>query len=205
MHPTTRLAFLVMPRKSQTAHHMRYGALRPRLPIRASRIALDSASGPHSGGAVVPVRVSEALVSMVSAPSDNNLEVPRRIVMLLVHEESLFRDLMAEIVADLGLDTVLCPDPDDALSRAQQLRPALLLADVDFLDDSGVDIADALCGPATALHIPALVLSDVEARLAYHQRRLVQYGCEVQRCPFDLDELMGKITRLTAAAPVTPG
>ena len=123
-------------------------------------------------------------------------------VIAVVNNDTVFLDLMAELLAGEGYEPLVCKEGDKAYALVKERRPDLVVLDI-RLDqpEAGWTILELLrLDPATAT-IPVIVCSADAPFLRAKAATLRELDCDVLEKPFDLDTLLAKVAAgLSAAA-----
>ncbi len=85
-------------------------------------------------------------------------------VVLVVDDESNIRSLLHQELGEAGYLIVESADGTDALHKARELQPALIVLDLMLPDVSGFDVASALKSDSVTQSIPIIMLSVLEER-----------------------------------------
>ncbi|MBY0242109.1 MAG: EAL domain-containing protein [Burkholderiaceae bacterium] len=94
------------------------------------------------------------------------LHRPSRGTVLVADDDPVMRLLMLEMLAQVGLDAVEAEDGAAALARFRQIRPDLVLLDVDMPGMDGYDVCRAIRAQDTGSAVPIIMVTgsdDVEA------------------------------------------
>ena len=108
------------------------------------------------------------------------------------------REMIRLVLEDAGYRAVACDGVDQAHQLVKDARPDLAIVDVWMLGAPDWQLLDTLKGdPATAT-IPVLVCTAAAGEIRSGEARLRAWGCDVLEMPFDIDELLHKVGRLSA-------
>jgi DNA-binding NtrC family response regulator len=120
---------------------------------------------------------------------------PRSATVLVVDDEPLIRDTLAEYLAQEGMTVVACASGEEALASAAQRRFDIALCDVQLPGLDGLELLDRL-RPISPETIVLLITAyaTVENAVEAFQRGAHDYLMK----PILLDEVLGKIHRLLA-------
>ena len=77
--------------------------------------------------------------------------------VLIVDDDRLVRESLAEVTVDLGCEARLAASGDDALAALREQATGLLVSDVDMPDISGFELVDRV--HALGLHPPFILMS----------------------------------------------
>ncbi|MRV72298.1 EAL domain-containing protein [Duganella sp. FT92W] len=94
------------------------------------------------------------------------LHSPSRGTVLVADDDPVMRLLMLEMLAQVGLDAVEAEDGAAALARFRQIRPDLVLLDVDMPGMDGFDVCRAIRAQDHGAAVPIIMVTggdDVEA------------------------------------------
>ena len=116
-----------------------------------------------------------------------------RETVLVADDDEAVAQLLQTILEERAAVTVVAVHSGrDALQKAWELRPALILLDLALPDIDGLEVATHLKSNPTTSHIPVLVVS----ALPVARKRALCVGCEdTLEKPFDVDELVAKVRR----------
>ncbi len=102
---------------------------------------------------------------------------------------------------DIAITTV--DNGDDAISRARELRPDLILADVVMPGKSGYEVCEAIKADPELRHIPVLLLTGTFE--AFDDQRAASAGASGHVAkPFEAQTLVSRVKELLAQAPSAP-
>jgi diguanylate cyclase (GGDEF)-like protein len=91
---------------------------------------------------------------------------PSRGTVLVADDDPVMRLLMLEMLAQVGLDAVEAEDGSSALARFRQIKPDLVLLDVDMPGMDGFDVCRAIRAQEHGATVPIIMVTgsdDVEA------------------------------------------
>jgi CheY-like chemotaxis protein len=118
--------------------------------------------------------------------------------VVIVDDDPDFTHLVGELLLDQGYDVVSCDDDSRALACVTEAQADLVILDLRMSSrESGWRVLDTLRGDARTRSIPIIIssaaLDDLNARAEeFHER-----GVETLAKPFDIDDLLTMIERLT--------
>ena len=120
--------------------------------------------------------------------------------LLIVDDEPIIRDSLAEFLAQEGFDVTACGDAEEALAHARRTRFDLALCDVQLPGIDGLELLDRLLkiSPETVVLL-ITAYGTVETAVAAFQRGAHDYLIK----PILLDEVLIKIRRLLEARKLT--
>jgi predicted Zn finger-like uncharacterized protein len=102
----------------------------------------------------------------VSLAEDNPLHKETlssgRPVVLIVDDACFFREMIKDILTDLPVDLDIAADGDEAWQKISDLRPQLVLLDLNIPGKNGKEILQALKRHAQLDSVKVLVMSGVE-------------------------------------------
>lgn len=110
--------------------------------------------------------------------------------MLVVDDEPMVRDTLAQVLADEGYVVVTAVDGDDALDRVHEARPDAILLDLMMPGMNGRQFLQALRNEPAYAEVPVLIMTAVHGL----EVNLASIGAsEVVEKPFNIDELINKV------------
>ena len=117
-----------------------------------------------------------------------------RPLIMVVNNDSIFLELMRELLADEGYAVEIAYEEKGAYERIRQQRPALVILDVRLEHpEAGWEIATLLrLNPDTAA-LPVIICSADTQFLKAKADQLRAQQCEVLEKPFVLDGLLAKV------------
>jgi len=110
--------------------------------------------------------------------------------ILVVDDDLAILDMIAELLGYEGYQVITCTSGSDALARASNNPPALILLDLMMPQMSGWQVVSALRASAHTRSIPIVLLSARRDLSATARELGVDHFLEK---PFDLDELLGLV------------
>jgi signal transduction histidine kinase len=127
---------------------------------------------------------------------------PRRTILVVDDERSL-AEAIAETLDLEELQTVVTHDGGQALSLAQELRPALILLDISLPGMSGLQVCETLkTNPETA-SIPVIFIT-AKAQQADRVRGIAAGASEYLTKPFSPTRLIELVNKVLAGQPIRP-
>jgi DNA-binding response OmpR family regulator len=118
--------------------------------------------------------------------------------VLVVDDDVSIRGFLAEALTDEGYSVRTASNGREALSILESWRPALILLDLMMPEMDGWEFRVQQRARAAVADVPVVVLSATRDLAA---KAHVLEAAQVFPKPFDLDTLLGTISRITAAAP----
>ena len=114
--------------------------------------------------------------------------------ILLAEDDRILRKAGEVSLKKRGFDVIAAIDGEDALTKAREQVPDLILLDVMMPKMHGFDVLHALKGDAAVRHIPVIMLTNLEQ--ASDIKRAADAGAHsyLVKSNMNLDELAGKIT-----------
>jgi CheY-like chemotaxis protein len=122
----------------------------------------------------------------------------RRKRVLVIEDSAVIRRVIQVILTGEGYDVMVAENGREALSMALQHRPHAVTLDLSLPDLDGREVLRQLKADPHTCHIPVLVLSAFSDVLAAPDRAR---AARVMHKPFDVDELLGSIERLSSSRP----
>jgi DNA-binding response OmpR family regulator len=111
-------------------------------------------------------------------------------VILVVDDDAPILMLMKNLLREFGFDTVVADSGIDAIDKARNVRPSLMLLDKNMPGMSGDEVIRILRDDAALAHLPILILSGEPVS----KSELASLGANgaVQK-PFDVKALIAQI------------
>jgi DNA-binding response OmpR family regulator len=125
--------------------------------------------------------------------------------VLIVDDDASIRGFLEEALTDEGYRVRTAVNGREALSILETWQPSLILLDLMMPEMDGWEFRAQQRASAAVADVPVIVLSATRDLAAKAQ---VLEAAQVFPKPFDLDTLLGTISRITAEAPgstVGPG
>lgn len=117
--------------------------------------------------------------------------------VLVVDDEDMIRDFVAEALSDEGYDVEVARNGQEALEKARQRPPHAIVLDLMMPIMDGWTFVDRSRREPWSSNVPIVVMSAATG-LAATARDLGVRACLAK--PFDLDALIGAVDRLTRQA-----
>jgi CheY-like chemotaxis protein len=128
--------------------------------------------------------------------------------LLLADDSVTIQKVVGISFASEDVTLITVDNGDDAISRAREIRPDAILADVVMPGKNGYEVCEAVKGDPDLRHIPVLLLTGTFE--AYDEERAERVGASghVSK-PFEAQTLVDEVKRMFAqsassAAPATP-
>ncbi|HKS97550.1 MAG TPA: response regulator [Terriglobia bacterium] len=112
-------------------------------------------------------------------------------LILVVDDFKDDRDMYAQFLSLKGFRVVAAADGEEALDKAAQLQPDLIIMDLWMPRISGWEAIRRLKINGRTRHIPIVVLT---ARAFVSAKAVGSEGCLIKPC--DLDEMLAEVTRI---------
>ena len=119
------------------------------------------------------------------------------VIVLVVDDESDIRQALAEVLTFEGFQVVDARDGQEALDKARQYRPELVLLDLMMPRMNGWEFRRAQKGDRTLARIPVVVLS------AFANDGNMDAEAYIEK-PFDVDQLVSAVRRYARPPPAQP-
>ena len=119
--------------------------------------------------------------------------------VLVVDDEPVIRELVADVLRDEGYAVVLAADGREGVNRFTHERPDLVLMDVMMPGLDGREAYLAMRAQPAQLDVPVILMS-----AAVRLERLDPSIAAFLAKPFDLNELLALATRLLDAPDIRP-
>ncbi len=125
--------------------------------------------------------------------------------LLLADDSVVIQKLVGLSFANEDIQLVTTDNGDDALTRAREINPDLVLADVVMPGKNGYEVCAAIKGDAQLAHVPVLLLTGTFE--AFDEERARQVGSDGHITkPFEAQGLVDRVTELLArTAQASPG
>ena len=124
-------------------------------------------------------------------------------LVLIAHDSKVVADMIEQVVSDAGYSTAHAPDGLEALKKATDLKPQVMIVDVGLTGVYGFELCERLKGDPDTRGIKIILLSSVYGLTAYKRSPVTLYGAddyiEKHHIP---DKLASKIKRLLSGEPV---
>jgi CheY-like chemotaxis protein len=130
-------------------------------------------------------------------------DTPRRARIAVINDDTVFLELMRELLEEEGNYEVLaCREWDSAYQFVKQEQPDLVIQDIRIGgEEHGWTILNLLTLDPETVRIPMIVCSAAIQSLHEHQKLLSKYGIHALPKPFDLQTLLDVIEAKLAEHP----
>ncbi len=123
--------------------------------------------------------------------------------LLLADDSVTIQKVVGISFASEDVEIVTVDNGRDAVSKAREVRPDIILADVVMPAMSGYEVCEAVKADPALAHIPVLLLTGTFE--AFDEARAAAAGAAGHVAkPFEAQTLVDRVKRLLAAAPVEP-
>jgi DNA-binding response OmpR family regulator len=121
----------------------------------------------------------------------------RRVVMIVEDDEGILEALRAAVEELDGVEVALATDGEEALWRAQETPPALVVLDVMMPGLSGFEVCRRLKADPRTSTVPVMIVSALPR--AVGEARAASVGCDAYlEKPFELDRLVAQARALVS-------
>jgi CheY-like chemotaxis protein len=119
--------------------------------------------------------------------------------ILLIDDDQYLLSLLRTVLAKRGYQIIAAVDGASGLAQARELKPDLIILDIIMPGIDGFEVARQLGDDPALAHIPIMALTAYA--MANGRKRAADAGLdEFVTKPFRIDDLVGRVARLTAAA-----
>lgn len=125
--------------------------------------------------------------------------MPLRVAV--VNDDAAYLQLLQELLSDEGYEVAVFHTVEVAYQEIRGYQPHLLIVDLLFPESKqGVDLISMLWLNGETRNIPIIMASAATMQLKAMEDMLRSKGITVLYKPFDLEELLGAVRRLTSPA-----
>jgi putative two-component system response regulator len=118
--------------------------------------------------------------------------------VVIVDDDPDFTHLIGELLRDQGYEVVSCDDDRRALECVVEAKPDLIILDLRMSSrESGWRILEELTSEGRTKSVPVIISSAALDDLNSRADELQQRGVETLAKPFDIDDLLTMIERMT--------
>jgi CheY-like chemotaxis protein len=118
-----------------------------------------------------------------------------RALIAVVDQDTTYIDTLCEILADQGYAVVCCRNGHEVQSMIRHEQPDVVILDIRRENpEAGWNALQLMRLVPATQDIPVIVCSADSRYLKAHEQQLRKYRSEILYKPFDLDELLAKIT-----------
>lgn len=121
-------------------------------------------------------------------------------LVLVVDDEIGISDLLNDVLSDEGYRVLVAGNGRDALKRAEEERPDLVLSDFMMPIMDGAQLVEAMAGRPEFKDIPVILMSS--APEATIRERCTRYAIFVRK-PFKVFDVIDLVNRLLNPAPTS--
>jgi two-component system cell cycle response regulator DivK len=115
--------------------------------------------------------------------------------VLIVEDNEMNRDLLSRRLERRGFEVVLACDGQEALDKAQEISPDIILMDMSLPVIDGWEATRRLKSAGKTSAIPVIALT--AHAMAGDRQKAIEAGCDDYDVkPIDLDRLVSKIEKL---------
>src|SRR5690242_9496891 len=115
-------------------------------------------------------------------------------LIAVVNDDTAFLELMHELLADEGYETLIEKERGNAPQVIRDKQPALVILDIRMdHPESGMQILEIIRLDPDTAHIPVIVCSADHRFLAEKEPVLREKRCDILEKPFDLRDLLEKV------------
>lgn len=129
----------------------------------------------------------------MSATPPTNLTGKR---ILIVDDSVEYLNFMQLLLDSEGFRADVAPTTDVLSQQLQQCNPDLIISDVRMPGQAAFAVLDLLHADEQTRRIPVLLCTGAVQEVEQQSARLRREGVEVLIKPFDIEDLLGRITRL---------
>lgn len=129
-------------------------------------------------------------------------EAPPAPLVLVIEDDPLAADLLAEALTDEGYRVMQTGSAPVGLRLARRHKPAAILLDLLLSEGSGLDLLDGLAASAPTREIPVLVISAAEDLLRHPAA--LRANATLPK-PFSLDSVLRLVQRFVRGEPEPAG
>jgi CheY-like chemotaxis protein len=164
------------------------------------KIICPKCGNPHLVKKPTPGQHADGLSMSSFASSMNSTATP---LVLIAHDSKVVADMIEQVVSEAGYGTAHAPDGLEALKKATELKPQIMIVDVGLTGIYGFELCERLKGNPTTRDIKIILLSSVYGLTAYKRSPATLYGAddyiEKHHIP---DRLVFKIKQLLYGKPL---
>jgi CheY-like chemotaxis protein len=115
----------------------------------------------------------------------------------VIDDDADFQNMMEDLLRDHGYRVVGFPIGEGAYQVIKDLAVSLVILDIRLPGVSGYHVLNRLLTDPETTHIPVLVCTGESWSIQDRERLLKEMGVPVLLKPFDLDDLLAQVARLT--------
>ncbi len=123
--------------------------------------------------------------------------------LLLADDSVVIQKLVGLSFANEDVELTTTDNGDDAVAKARELKPDLILADVVMPGKNGYEVCETIKADADLRHIPVLLLTGTFEAFDENRARTAGSDGHITK-PFEAQALVDRVTDLLAQAPAQP-
>jgi CheY-like chemotaxis protein len=115
--------------------------------------------------------------------------------VLLVEDNEMNRDMLSRRLERKGFDVLIAVDGDECMSRLEEVRPDVILMDINLPGRDGYELTRGIKGDPDTAGIPVIALT--AHAMAGDREKCIQAGCDdYDTKPVNMSSLLEKMMRL---------
>ncbi len=123
--------------------------------------------------------------------------------LLLADDSVVIQKLVGLSFANEDVELTTTDNGDDAIAKARELKPDLVLADVVMPGKNGYEVCEAIKADPGLQHVPVLLLTGTFEAFDENRARSAGSDGHITK-PFEAQALVDRVTELLAKAPAEP-
>jgi CheY-like chemotaxis protein len=145
-----------------------------------------------------PSKGSASPVTVPAASSASDVDAALRGPILVVDDDIDIREIVSEVLTDVGYSVATARNGFEALELLKKLRPSLILLDLNMPLMDGIEFRHRQKEDPVLLRIPTVVMSAMDQM----QGRIAELGVEAALTkPMELRSLLEVVERFIARTP----
>ena len=120
------------------------------------------------------------------------------ITVVVVNDDRSVLEMLRDVLEAEGYRVVVSEDADRGYRLIREVSPDLAILDVRMAGTPDWHVVDRITADRATASVPVLVCSGSVLELRDAGARLRALDCELVTMPFDLDDLLERVRRLTA-------
>lgn len=150
-------------------------------------------------GTIRSVNCTLMRVGLVAGPNGGSMSK----TLLLADDSVVIQKLVGLSFANEDIEIVTTDNGDDAVARAREIRPDVVLADVVMPGLSGYEVCEAIKQDPSLAHVPVLLLTGTFE--AFDDARAAAAGADGQITkPFEAQSLVERVNEMMSRQPAEP-